>query len=100
MIRIDGILGEEDLKKEEDIINSSEVPMIPLTFNISIDTDYPDKIEERMNELNEIRKSEGKQKLHLSNAAEIDNEYKIEELSKRALLQIPLYAFVRINFAI
>lgn len=100
MNRIEGILGEEDLKKEEDIINSSEIPMIPIKFDISIDTDYPEKIDERVKALNEIRKNEGKTTLYGSNGDEIHTSNKTEELSTRAILQIPLYAFVRINFAI
>ncbi len=98
--RIEGILGEEDLKKEEDIINSSEIPMIPIKFDISIDTDYPEKIDERMKELNEIRKNEGKTTLYGRNGDEIHTSNKTEELSTRAILQIPLYAFVRINFIV
>ncbi len=98
--RIDVLLSNEDLAKEEEIISNSEIPMIPVNFDIRIDTDYPQKIDEELARINELRKNDGKQTIYGTNTYEYTNSNKISELSKRAIIQIPLYAFVRINFAI
>ena len=99
MSRIEILLGKENMVKEEEIINSSKYA-IPLLFDISIDTDNPYKIDEKIQKLNEERKIEGKEEIYGSNSFDYTNSEKINELSRRAILKIPLYLFVRINFSI
>ena len=48
-----------------------------------------------MKELNIIRTQEGKIELRTANIYEFTNTDKVEELSRRAMVKIPLYTVVR-----
>lgn len=82
----------ETYKKE---LEGTGLEFLADSFKICIDTDKANLLDGKMKELNIIRTQEGKIELRTANIYEFTNTDKVEELSRRAMVKIPLYTVVR-----
>lgn len=91
--RVNVLLSDKMIEKENEEFDQMYMGHLK-GFDILIDTNDVNEIENKIIELNNIRKIQGKQELYGTNILDGTNSAEQKEISRRMIIKIPIYIFV------